>query len=411
MTKQHFGRMRTPAGLNLRVVLAAVLLLLLTTGDGCAQTAAGRPGPGFDCEKATTGLEQIICTDPVLGPLDGALTEAWKTRRAMPGDTATQEALLADQRAWLRARIGTCAVPAVADAEPNQRFKAIPCLITLYRQRIAALGGRLPAPLPVPAGNRTGVLHPMCLEALWHVGGGMEQDDDPGDRPPPVVDLATCRAGTAHIPITDRSVPGQPTTEDEFFDAERTDYSFQGPAGFFGYHLVGRTASGISIYSVEDSGGGTGLFSALLTVREDGRTLNLVQVLPAGDRCTGGLESARLGADGKVRTKSYLTPADVGLLMAEAAGHSAEEPPYDTLASCSACCFGLRVDDVDPASGDTRLLGVTFDERPEVPDDDPSGACLVRAVTRTAATASFPIHFDEARLVTLDRTFRASCRR
>src|SRR5262249_50033437 len=47
--------------------------------------------------------------------------------------------LLAEQRAWLKARLTTCGIPATGSAPPADPAKAAACLSSLYRDRIGAL--------------------------------------------------------------------------------------------------------------------------------------------------------------------------------------------------------------------------------------------------------------------------------
>jgi uncharacterized protein len=101
--------------------------------------AAGRPS--FDCSRASSWAERAICNDDTLCAADREMSAAFATRRAALGDVGRQH-LLTEQRRWLgrRDECRTAAMPAA-------------CLEQMYRERIAALGGRRdPTPLP-PAGD------------------------------------------------------------------------------------------------------------------------------------------------------------------------------------------------------------------------------------------------------------------
>jgi uncharacterized protein len=76
----------------------------------------------FDCAKAATPTEKLICGNPQLSQLDGQLALAYQ--RALAG-AAEPDRLRAEQRAWLRTERKAC-----ADA---------PCLQKVYTQRLAAL--------------------------------------------------------------------------------------------------------------------------------------------------------------------------------------------------------------------------------------------------------------------------------
>ena len=76
----------------------------------------------FDCAKAATTTEKLICGDPQLSQLDGQLAQAY--RRALEG-AVDPDKLRAEQRAWLRTERKACGDDA--------------CLKTVYAQRLAAL--------------------------------------------------------------------------------------------------------------------------------------------------------------------------------------------------------------------------------------------------------------------------------
>jgi uncharacterized protein len=65
----------------------------------------------FDCLKAALPVEQLICSDPQLLRLDGALGDAFATyRQRLP--EKDRAGALAEQRAWLAQRLKQCDVPA-----------------------------------------------------------------------------------------------------------------------------------------------------------------------------------------------------------------------------------------------------------------------------------------------------------
>lgn len=94
----------------------------------------------FDCAKAATLVEQTICTDPVLGRLDSALSENYKFMLASDiGDGARSE-LKATQKRWIVER-NSC-----TDSQ---------CLTEAYRKRVDAV-----CEYPVLSG-----VHPICVSA------------------------------------------------------------------------------------------------------------------------------------------------------------------------------------------------------------------------------------------------------
>lgn len=99
--------------------------------------AAARRGPGFDCTKAATAAEKAICADPLLGELDGVLSENYRFMMASDiGDDARAH-LKASQRSWL--------------AERN-RCEDRECLARVYHSRIDEV-----CEYPVLSG-----VHPAC---------------------------------------------------------------------------------------------------------------------------------------------------------------------------------------------------------------------------------------------------------
>lgn len=75
----------------------------------------------FDCKKASSYVEQLICIEPGLSKLDSQVAEAYFAKKSK---SASPEVELQSQRAWLRQR--------------NQ-CDSIPCLRRSYESRLAAL--------------------------------------------------------------------------------------------------------------------------------------------------------------------------------------------------------------------------------------------------------------------------------
>ncbi len=90
--------------------LAILALLLL---------AAPAHAASFDCAKAGTEIEKMICGDAELSELDSQLGQVYVRSLAWSPD---QEALQREQRSWLR--------------EVRDQCPSVPCLKVLYRQRL-----------------------------------------------------------------------------------------------------------------------------------------------------------------------------------------------------------------------------------------------------------------------------------
>jgi uncharacterized protein YecT (DUF1311 family) len=114
---------------------------------GCTLPLAGAGAwaASFDCTKAATRVEKLICADAALSQLDSALAQRYQSVRRLADDP---EAVLAAQRAWLRQR---------------DRCRDSDCLANAYRERIAALGGNTDAALP-GGGAASDALGPSRLE-------------------------------------------------------------------------------------------------------------------------------------------------------------------------------------------------------------------------------------------------------
>lgn len=93
---------------------------------------------GFDCGKAQTPIENLICTAPELGALDRALNVAVQERLIATPQERTD--FLVDSRRWLSMRDQTCAISA-GPLSTERRAAAVSCLAKAYRARLDALAG------------------------------------------------------------------------------------------------------------------------------------------------------------------------------------------------------------------------------------------------------------------------------
>ncbi len=97
-------------------------------------------GASFDCAKASTTIEKTICSDALIGQLDEALGENYKSMSfANIGDGAVRD-LKATQKKWM--------------AERN-KCEDRKCLVNSYRKRIDEI-----CDYPVIKGS-----HPSCIDA------------------------------------------------------------------------------------------------------------------------------------------------------------------------------------------------------------------------------------------------------
>lgn len=114
--------------------LAACLLAILILA--AAPVAAAQPeGPGFDCRKARSDTEKLICAEPGLAALDRRLSDAFRELR-QAGTEERKAELLKDQQRWLREVRDRC----VREPGPG-KAAAVACLSAGYRIRISEMAG------------------------------------------------------------------------------------------------------------------------------------------------------------------------------------------------------------------------------------------------------------------------------
>ncbi len=110
-------------------VLGTAVASILAAGIMNAGPAAAA-SPSFDCAKASTDVERLICSDDGLTAKDAAMAEAYFEGRAVLKGSRL-DLLKRTQREWARNRAKTC--PAVSD--PKAKQAAIACLAGSYDGR------------------------------------------------------------------------------------------------------------------------------------------------------------------------------------------------------------------------------------------------------------------------------------
>lgn len=81
--------------------------------------------PSFDCLKARTLVEKLICANPKLARMDARMAIAYFTLRT---NNSSSKSLLQEQRRWLR--------------ELRNKCEDLECLATVYQERILRLESR-----------------------------------------------------------------------------------------------------------------------------------------------------------------------------------------------------------------------------------------------------------------------------
>ena len=104
-----------------------------------------RSAPSFDCARAESPSERLVCGDRGLADLDRRTADAYR-ERLQGAEGVAREALVAEQRAWLRTRDASCGLPARGAPPDAGRLALAACLADVYSARLAALTARAPRP-------------------------------------------------------------------------------------------------------------------------------------------------------------------------------------------------------------------------------------------------------------------------
>ncbi|MGE5514689.1 MAG: lysozyme inhibitor LprI family protein [Bacteroidota bacterium] len=356
----------------LRLAASALILLFYTAS---AQAAS----PGFDCSKAVTVMDRLICADSGLAAMDQSMTNAFNEKRSVLPPTEAK-ALLQQQRDWIKRRNAACPMPPLTadqDFTLPQRWQLAPCVATQYRQRLAALGVVAP-PVP-PVAQRTDFIHPFCL--------GLAVMDDPPLSPIP---LNACNKGNAHTPLEEGG---------GFLKAEGSSWGDTDTVSG-GYKPLGKLRDGRNVFLTVFGYGGTGQFANIAAVTlkplADGEVALSAEVIHAGgDRCMFGIDDAGLRNDALWVTKA-ITPAD--LMNADRA--RPYNPISEGLSGCAICCIGTATY-VHPYGQQETLLSVRIDGGDELSslEDErrpPPDRCVAKAVR--ASTPALPHDYTPGEL-------------
>lgn len=349
--------------------------------------------PSFDCNKASSTTEKLICDDSALSNLDQSLADAFQGLRQQRTGTS-RDRLVADQRAWLADRDRRCGIPA-SGAEPKlaQRWDWAPCLADRYRERLTQLGVAVPA-VERPAGSGDpGFIHPLCLDLA--TGGRASAGGGDSERPIPIL-LGACNRGMRHVDVS--------LGDGGFFASG----AYAGSPTWFAYRPIGRLASGETVVDVSWSGGGTGQFSEIDAVRSTTKggetTISARTLVGGGDRCNGGIDRATMPSDGVIEMSLRATPGDL-----ISAGDSALDVSRYDLAMCAICCAGTMSYRFDVAAGRQTLVSATVSEALSADQNEPASAqaCFDRLVGD--GNRKLPRTFTASELGQLAQRFRQSC--
>jgi hypothetical protein len=100
------------------------------------------------------------------------------------------------------------------------------------------------------------------------------------------------------------------------------------------YRYLGRR-QGLPVLFLSESGGGSGQFTAIVTVKREGDTLKLAEEIASGDRCNGGLDASMQGDE--LNYTQNITPYDF-IKITDDNPHNLNA--YDDLEASASSCFG-----------------------------------------------------------------------
>ncbi len=127
MNKARVHRMTGIRGAMLAAVSPWCVTFLSIASVSLALPALAETGPSFDCDMAGTKIEKQICGSPALAVLDRQLAEQYTALQKEIQSKALRNAIVADQRAWLKDRNACGANTGAGTLEA--------CLGDAYRQR------------------------------------------------------------------------------------------------------------------------------------------------------------------------------------------------------------------------------------------------------------------------------------
>ena len=105
--------------------------------DGKFQEPDRPLGPSFDCRKAKTAPELLLCRDPELMHLDALMGKLYRMMRKREGGGVSQ--LLSTQRAWITERDQKCVVSADTVSSYDKSRDAAQCFSELTMARMDEL--------------------------------------------------------------------------------------------------------------------------------------------------------------------------------------------------------------------------------------------------------------------------------
>jgi uncharacterized protein len=111
----------------------AFLFALVFLSTQLSNSASAQATPSFDCSKAGTTLEKLICSDPDIAAADASMAKLYANAQKSAFGLGNSNQLAA-QRAWLPDR-KVCISVRSRPSEEGKAYGPRACLISQYRQR------------------------------------------------------------------------------------------------------------------------------------------------------------------------------------------------------------------------------------------------------------------------------------
>lgn len=252
-----------------------------------------------------------------------------------------------------------------------------------------------PVPLPAEMMFHGQPIDPMCF--------ALPLSDDPALLTGTIA-LDRCRADDIAVPA---AIDWRPDAQG--WIGYEYGYRNEGEAGavtgrgaFSKYRYIGQV-DGYHVVLTAQSGGGSGIFTALSGFRRVGDTVVRVKDYAAGDRCNGGIPDAVI-KDGALSYQIYLTPPD----MLGLAGLEEKMVPYKDLESSAASCFATAHYKNGQFTG-MELLPKSFEDRLGWTGKYKYQACF-NEIGRGLAKAGL-VFLNQRLSLRLAQTFRSTCLR